>query len=100
MSRAPYRGPQGERSGNSVLTPQDVREIRRKDPETGCYSRTVLELCKLLLVSGETIRKIRRGEAWAWLVDGLEEQEPSSPGSAIAPSEIDESLDRLKGKLS
>lgn len=58
------RSTRGERSSNSKLTEDEVREIRRL---RGTFS--TIQLGQMFCVSDETVRCIHNGSAWAWLSD-------------------------------
>lgn len=59
---------QGERSGNAKLVKEDVIHIRNSPLPAST-------LCRQYQMSAEQIRKIKRGEAWAWVTEGLDDQE-------------------------
>lgn len=58
----------GERTGNTNLTKEDVIAIRENPLPASA-------LCRMYGLSAEQIRKIRRGESWAWVKEGLDYQE-------------------------
>lgn len=70
----PYRKGmyQGRKNMNAALTEAQVRVIKR-ELEKGIPAS---HLARTYLVSGETIRRIGRGETWGWLDAGITGEPP------------------------
>ena len=64
----PYQG-KGARNGRAKLSDDEVRRIRRMDPETGRYVEKASALSQELDVCEKTISLIRRRLRWGHVND-------------------------------